>query len=151
MDSGNKYRHDNRIIKRKNSINPASILPELWLTNRRRLLILSVMDLTIIAERMNALGSEPRLNIYLTLIRAGEEGLAVGEIQKKLDIPGSTLTHHLKRMVQAELVTQEKQGTTLTCRANFKQMTRTIDYFLGQCCAEGQCATPLPKSITPKK
>ncbi len=109
------------------------------------------MDLKIISERMNALGNETRLNIYLALVRAGEDGLAVGEVQKRLDIPGSTLTHHLKRMVQAGLVTQEKQGTTLTCRANYKQMTNTIDYFLSQCCVDGSCSTPLPKSLIPKE
>ena len=99
------------------------------------------MNLKLIADRMNALGNETRLNIYLILVRAGEDGIPVGEVQKKLGIPASTLTHHLKRMVLAGLITQEKAGTTLTCRANYQQMTQTIDYFLGQCCLDGRCST----------
>jgi DNA-binding transcriptional ArsR family regulator len=58
------------------------------------------------------LGNPTRLKIYRILVRAGEEGMAVGRLQERLDIAASTLSHHLKALVAVGLVTQTREGTT---------------------------------------
>ena len=72
-------------------------------------------------------------------MRAGDEGLPVGRIQEKLGIAASTLSHHLKRLVDTGLVTQERQATTLICRANYPGMNALIGYLADECCADGTC------------
>src|SRR3546814_14714909 len=67
------------------------------------------MKLERAAAQLEALGNPTRLKIYRVLVRAGAEGLPVGRIQKKLAIPGSTLSHHCKRLIETGLVTQERQ------------------------------------------
>ena len=96
------------------------------------------------ASQLEALGNVTRLRIYRALVRAGEEGLPVGRLQEKLDIPASTLSHHLKRLVDTGLVVQDRQATTLMCTANYKHMNDLIGYLVNECCADqgcGQAAT----------
>jgi DNA-binding transcriptional ArsR family regulator len=97
------------------------------------------MKLEKAASQLEALGNPTRLQLYRTLVRAGEEGLPVGRIQLKLDIPASTLSHHLKRLVDTGLVTQERQATTLICRAHYPGMDALIGYLADECCADGSC------------
>src|SRR3546814_18418917 len=73
------------------------------------------------------------------LVRAGAEGLPVGRIQEKLAIPGSTLSHHCKRLIETGLVTQERQATTLICRARYPAMQSLIGYLADECCADSGC------------
>ena len=75
------------------------------------------------AARLEALGNPTRLAVYRLLVRAGEDGLSVGQLQKRLKLAGSTLSHHLRALITVDLVSQERQGTTLTCRANFREGT----------------------------
>ena len=91
------------------------------------------------ALQLEALGNSTRLQLYRTLVRAGDEGLPVGRIQDKLEIAASTLSHHLKRLVDTGLVTQERQATTLICRANYPGMNALIGYLADECCADGTC------------
>ena len=98
------------------------------------------MKLEKAAAQLEALGNPTRLNIYRILVRAGETGLPVGRIQEKLDIPASTLSHHCKRLIDTGLVTQERQATTLICRANYPGMNALIGYLADECCADGTCA-----------
>ena len=72
-------------------------------------------------------------------MRAGDEGLAVGSIQERIGIPGSTLSHHCKRLVETGLVTQERHATTLICRANYPGMQALIGFLADECCADGTC------------
>ena len=74
------------------------------------------------AQQLEALGNPTRLQVYRTLVRAGPNGLPVSRVQEKLNIPASTLSHHLHRLILTELVTQERQATTLICRANYPAM-----------------------------
>lgn len=97
------------------------------------------MKLEKAASQLEALGNPTRLQLYRTLVRAGEEGLPVGRVQEKLDIPASTLSHHLKRLVDTGLVSQERQATTLICRANYPAMQSLIGYLADECCADGSC------------
>jgi ArsR family transcriptional regulator, arsenate/arsenite/antimonite-responsive transcriptional repressor len=92
------------------------------------------------AARLEALGNPTRLQIYRTLVRAGDAGLPVGKLQAKLDLAASTLSHHLKTLVMVGLVTQERQVTTLICRANYPMMRALVDFLAAECCADSACA-----------
>ncbi|MEO6012067.1 MAG: metalloregulator ArsR/SmtB family transcription factor [Devosia sp.] len=94
------------------------------------------MNIETAALQLEALGNATRLTIYRTLVRAGENGLPVGKIQLKLDIAGSTLSHHLKKLIEVNLVSQERQATTLICRANYTSMNGLIGYLADECCAD---------------
>ncbi len=94
------------------------------------------MELNTIAKRMNALGNETRLAVFRALVRAGPEGVSVGQVQKHLDLPASTLTHHLHRLIGAGLARQNRRGTLLMCCADFEAMTGTFQFFVNECCAE---------------
>ena len=96
------------------------------------------MKLEIAASQLEALGNPTRLTICQWLVQAGDKGISVGKIWQKLDIPASTLSHHCKRLIDAGLCTQERQGTTLICRANHLSMDVLIGYLVGKCCARGR-------------
>lgn len=87
------------------------------------------------AKCLEALGNETRLSIFRHLVQAGQKGVPVGNIQKKLNIPNSTLSHHLAKMVQVELVSQERQSRTLICKANYDLMDAFVAYLTEYCCA----------------
>jgi DNA-binding transcriptional ArsR family regulator len=91
------------------------------------------------ATRLEALGNPTRLRIYRALVRAGEPGLPVGKLQSRLSIPGSTLSHHLKTLIIVGLVTQQRDATTLICRANYAVMRGLVDFLVDECCAEAGC------------
>lgn len=74
------------------------------------------------AARLEALGNPTRLKIYRMLVRAGDPGLSVGKLQSRLSIPASTLSHHLKTLIIVGLVSQERDVTTLICRADRKSV-----------------------------
>ena len=86
--------------------------------------------------RMAALGNSTRLEIYRVLVRAGLQGLPVAGIQDRMGIPASTLSHHLRRLVEVGLVRQERSGTTLTCSADFAVMESTFALFAAECCSD---------------
>ena len=89
---------------------------------------------------MDALGHEVRLDIYRALVRAGGRGLVIGEIQARLGgTPRSTLAHHLQKLVQAGLVTQEKDGASVISRANYDVMDELVTYLTDECCID-DCA-----------
>jgi ArsR family transcriptional regulator len=97
------------------------------------------MNVEQAAKQLEALGNPTRLQVYRTLVRAGEAGLPVGQIQERLGIPGSTLSHHLQRLLLTGLVTQERQATTLICRANYPTMNALIGFLADECCADTGC------------
>ncbi|MGE3365479.1 MAG: ArsR/SmtB family transcription factor [Rhizobiaceae bacterium] len=105
------------------------------------------MKLELAASQLEAIGHPTRLQLYRILVRAGGEGLPVGKIQERLGIVASTLSHHIKRLVDAGLVTQDRQATTLVCRANYPAMQALIGYLADECCADGTCLPePIAKS-----
>jgi ArsR family transcriptional regulator, arsenate/arsenite/antimonite-responsive transcriptional repressor len=97
------------------------------------------------AARLEALGNPTRLSIYRLLVRAGDDGLAVGQLQKKLDIAASTLSHHLRSLIDVDLVRQERLGTTLMCRANYKVMTTLVSFLVDECCADATSCRPVER------
>ena|SRR5882724_5138295 len=94
------------------------------------------MKLDDAAVRLEALGNPTRLKIYRALVRAGEAGLPVGRLQDKLKIAPSTLSHHIKTLVSAGLITQVREATTLTCHANYDVMRGLVDFLVAECCAD---------------
>lgn len=92
------------------------------------------------ASQLEALGNASRLRIYRALVRAGRKGIPVGQLQERVGIPSSTLSHHLKKLVDAGLASQERQATTLICRADYPSMQSLIGYLADECCADEGCA-----------
>ncbi|HEY8380926.1 MAG TPA: metalloregulator ArsR/SmtB family transcription factor [Microvirga sp.] len=93
------------------------------------------------AKQLESLGNPTRLLLYRTLVRAGQNGLPVSRVQERLGIPASTLSHHLHRLILTGLVTQERQATTLICRANYPAMDELLGFMTKECCADVGCAT----------
>ena len=96
-------------------------------------------DLTITeaASTFAALGSEQRLHVLLTLVRAGPSGLAIGQLGERAGVTGSTLTHHMKILAAAGLVSQVKHGRKIICvGAAIERMEVLSDFLLKECCAD---------------
>src|SRR6266545_151302 len=93
------------------------------------------------AKQLEALGNPTRLQVYRVLVRAGDAGLPVGRLQQKIDIAASTLSHHLHRLILTGLVTQQRQSTTLICRASYPTMNALLGFLVDECCADGSCAS----------
>ena len=84
-----------------------------------------------------ALGSEQRLAVLRLLVRAGPEGLTIGELGERSGVTGSTLTHHMKVLTAAGLVRQVKDGRRIICiAAAFERMQAVSDFLLKECCAD---------------
>jgi DNA-binding transcriptional ArsR family regulator len=86
------------------------------------------------ARRLAELGNVTRLEIFRLLVRAGHEGLSISEVRERLDIPMSTLGFHLRGLVSAGLVVQEKSGRTVICRAGFDALEELMGFLRDQCC-----------------
>jgi ArsR family transcriptional regulator len=99
------------------------------------------MKLEIAARQLESLGNPLRLKLYRALVRAGEDGLPVGTLQVKLDLAASTLSHHVRHLREAGLISQERQATTLICRANYPAMNDLVGYLVDECCMDVACDT----------
>lgn len=97
------------------------------------------MKVEIAARQLESLGSPVRLKLYRALVRAGADGLACGALQAKLGIAASTLSHHLRHLKETGLISQERQATTLICRANYTAMNDLVGYLVDECCMDS-CA-----------
>lgn len=94
------------------------------------------MKLELAASQLAELGHVTRLSIYRALVRAGNNGLAVSEVQQKLDIPGSTLSHHISRMVRVGLISQTRESRVLRCRAQYQKLDDLIGFLSDECCID---------------
>lgn len=101
------------------------------------------MNVEDASRQLAVLGSPTRLEIYRLLVKAGAEGAPVGTLQEVLGIPGSTLSHHIGKLVVAGLVTQDRESRILRCRADYRRMQALIDFLQDECCRglPGQAAT----------
>lgn len=97
------------------------------------------MNIETTAKQLEALGNVTRLRVYRTLVRAGDDGLPVGSLQERIGIAASTLSHHLHRLISTGLVTQERQATTLICRANYPAMHGLVGFLVDECCIDARC------------
>ncbi len=89
---------------------------------------------------LSALAQEHRLAIYRHLVRAGENGMRVGEIGERLELSGATLSFHLKTLKQAGLIECKRQGRLLIYRANYPIMNQLLGYLTENCCGGEPCA-----------
>lgn len=92
------------------------------------------MDEERAALGLAALGNRTRLRLYRLLVRAGEEGLNVGEIQARIQAPASTLAHHLATLTRAGLVIQDRRGREVISQADYRRMNALVGYLTEECC-----------------
>ena len=93
------------------------------------------MDIDELALCLEKLGHPKRLEIFRLLVRAGPDGLSVGDILRHLAIPASTLTHHIAQLVSADLVRQAREGRVLRCTAAYERMDDILGALTAECCA----------------
>ncbi len=95
------------------------------------------LDLIRAASTFAALGSEQRLTVMRTLVRAGHAGLTIGELGTRSGVTGSTLTHHMKILSQAGLVNQTRKGRQIICAAiAYDELRGLSEFLLRECCAD---------------
>ena len=87
------------------------------------------------ARALAALGHDARLSIFRLLVKAGADGLRVGDIGQHLGLAPSTLAHHLSTLVDAGLVVQERQGREVLNRVDYPAMHRVLDFLTSECCS----------------
>ncbi|RBI70293.1 transcriptional regulator [Roseovarius sp. TE539] len=94
-------------------------------------------DIAFAASTFAALGSEQRLAVLRSLVRAGPGGLSIGDLGARAGVTGSTLTHHVKILAQAGLVTQERRGRSVICAAvAYDELRHLSEFLLRECCAD---------------
>ncbi|MGO9639966.1 MAG: ArsR/SmtB family transcription factor [Candidatus Acidiferrales bacterium] len=94
------------------------------------------------ADRLSAMGTEPRLRIMQLLLSAHPEGLVAGEIQEELDVPNSTLSHHLDKLKNEELVCVRREGTFLRYTANTQALQELLQFLYSECCTRNKAVKP---------
>jgi len=95
-----------------------------------------------LADMLSAMGSEPRLRIMQLLLSAHPEGLVVTEIQNELDIPNSTLSHHLEKLKGEDLVHVQRESTFLRYTANTDALQELLQFLYAECCTRSQAVKP---------
>ena len=101
-------------------------------------------DQTVIrfADMLSAMGTEPRLRIVRLLLSAHPEGMVVGEIGDELDIPNSTLSHHLEKLKNEDLVLVQREGTFLRYTANTQSLQELLGFLYAECCTRNKAIEP---------
>jgi ArsR family transcriptional regulator, arsenate/arsenite/antimonite-responsive transcriptional repressor len=94
------------------------------------------------ADRFAAMGTEARLRIMQLLLSAHPEGLVVGEIQSELDIPSSTLSHHLDKLKNEGLVKVRRESTFLRYTANTEALQELLQFLYAECCTRNKAVKP---------
>ncbi len=90
------------------------------------------------AEQLSALGHPVRLKVLRFVVQGGDGGASAGEIQEHVDMPASTLSHHLKRLVDAGLMTTRPEGTFHYYAADYKALRALTDFVWEDCCKRGK-------------
>lgn len=94
------------------------------------------------ADMFSAMGTEPRLRIMQLLLTTHPEGLVVGEIQDELDIPNSTLSHHLDKLKSEDLVRVQRESTFLRYTANTEALQELLQFLFAECCTRNKALRP---------
>ncbi len=98
--------------------------------------------ITRYADMLSAMGTEPRLRIMQLLLSAHPEGLVVGDIGGELEIPSSTLSHHLDKLKNEDLVKVRREGTFLWYTANTEALQELLGFLYAECCTRNQAIKP---------
>ena len=99
-------------------------------------------DVPRYADMFAAIGTEPRLRILRLLLAAHPEGMVVGDISDELGIPGSTLSHHLDKLKNEDLVTVQRDGTYLWYAANTDVLQELLTFLYAECCTRNKAIKP---------
>jgi ArsR family transcriptional regulator len=99
-------------------------------------------QITRYADMLSAMGTEPRLRIMQLLLTAYPEGLVVGDIQAELGITSSTLSHHLEKLKNEDLVNVRREGTYLWYSANTAALEELLGFLYAECCTRNQAIRP---------
>ncbi len=94
------------------------------------------------ADMFSAMGTEPRLRIMQLLLSAHPEGLVVSDIQSELEIPNSTLSHHLDKLRTEDLVEVKREGTFLRYTANTEALQELLQFLYAECCTRNKALRP---------
>jgi DNA-binding transcriptional ArsR family regulator len=94
------------------------------------------------ADMFSAMGTEPRLRIMQLLLSAHPEGLVVGDIQGELEIPNSTLSHHLDKLKNEDLVRVQRESTFLRYTANTDALQELLQFLYSECCTRNKALKP---------
>jgi DNA-binding transcriptional ArsR family regulator len=94
------------------------------------------------ADMLSAMGTEPRLRIMQLLLSAHPDGLVVGDIQSELDIPNSTLSHHLEKLKNEGLVNVRRESTFLRYTANTEALQELLQFLYAECCTRNKAVKP---------
>jgi ArsR family transcriptional regulator len=94
------------------------------------------------ADMFSAIGTEPRLQIMRLLLSSHPDGLVVGEIQEELDIPSSTLSHHLDKLKAEDLVNVKRESTFLRYTANTNALQGLLQFLYAECCTRNKALKP---------
>jgi ArsR family transcriptional regulator, arsenate/arsenite/antimonite-responsive transcriptional repressor len=94
------------------------------------------------ADMFSAMGTEPRLRIVRLLLAAHPEGMIVGDIGSELEIPSSTLSHHLEKLKNEDLVTVRRDGTFLWYSANTEALKELLGFLYAECCTRNKAIEP---------
>jgi len=94
------------------------------------------------ADMFSAMGTEPRLRIMQLLLSAHPDGLVVGDIQQELDIPNSTLSHHLDKLKNEDLVLVRRESTFLRYTANTEALQEVLQFLYAECCTRNKAVKP---------
>ena len=94
------------------------------------------------ADMFSAMGNEARLRIMQFLLSAHPDGLVVNEIQDELEIPNSTLSHHLDKLKNEELVLVKREGTFLRYTANTEALREILQFLYAECCTRNKAVKP---------
>jgi ArsR family transcriptional regulator, arsenate/arsenite/antimonite-responsive transcriptional repressor len=94
------------------------------------------------ADIFSAMGTEPRLRIMQLLLSAHPDGLVVGDIQQELDIPNSTLSHHLDKLKNENLVLVRRESTFLRYTANTEALQEVLQFLYAECCTRNKAVKP---------
>jgi len=108
------------------------------------------METDTALKSLAALSHEARLAAFRELVQAGPDGLSVGELRDRLDLPAATLTAQLNILRNAALVHDQREGRVIRVRANYLQMNSLIAYLTENCCS-GQAACEPASGCTPRK
>jgi len=94
------------------------------------------------ADMFAALGAEPRLRILRLLLSAHPDGMVVNEIQAETDIASSTLSHHLEKLKNEELVTGDREKAFIRYRANTASLEELLGFLYAECCTRNKAVEP---------
>ena len=100
------------------------------------------MEESNVIKALSALAQPHRLQIFRALVVQGAGGLTPAMLAESLALPAATLSFHLKELLHAELVTQERSGRNLIYRAQFERMNAVLGYLTQNCCQGTSCLTP---------